>query len=98
LLGVNANGDILFGQSGAGATQLNELSDVSLSSPVDDNVLQFDGSEWVNRSDVELSSTSAYYLGDSGTDGTWRFVRDGDNLKIERRESNNYVTKTTITA
>ncbi len=32
----------------AGATQLNELTDVTLSSPVQDQVLTYNGSQWVN--------------------------------------------------
>lgn len=48
--------------------------------------------------DVLSSATSALYFGASGTDGTWRIVRSGNDLVIRRRESGNYVTKSTITA
>jgi len=96
LLGVDSSGNLLFDQSPA-ASALDDLSDVSLSSPADDNVLQFDGSVWVNRSDVELSSTSAYYLGDAATDGTWRFVRNGTDLRVELREGGTYNSKGSFT-
>jgi len=76
---------------------LNDLSDVTTSSPATDSVLQFDGSVWIDRSDVELSSTSAYYLGDPTTDGTWRFVRNGNDLVIERLESGTFVSKGSFT-
>ena len=48
--------------------------------------------------DVEIPSTNAYYLGDTTTDGSWRFIRSGTNLVIERRESASWVTKSTISA
>lgn len=38
------------------------------------------------------------YWGPSGTDGTWRMGRSGDNFVIQRRESGSYVTKQTIAA
>lgn len=34
-----------------------------------------------------LSATDALYLGDPTTEGSWRIVRDGDNLNFERYES-----------
>ena len=36
-------------------------------------------------------------FGDQGTDGSWRVIRDGDNLVHQRRESSAWVTKHTIT-
>jgi hypothetical protein len=47
---------------------------------------------------VATASDKAFYLGDPATDGTWRFVRSGNDLVVERRESGNYVLKTTFTA
>lgn len=44
-------------------------------------------------SDINGSSTSTFYFGDSATDGTWRIVRDGNNLSFQRRESGAYVEK-----
>lgn len=40
----------------------------------------------------------ATYFGDSGTDGSWRIVRSGNDLVIQRRESGSWVTKSTIAA
>jgi len=48
--------------------------------------------------DLVIASTKAFYLGDEATDGTWRIIRSGNNLVIERRESGSYVTKSTISA
>jgi len=50
------------------------------------------------NADVEVQSTQAYHLGDKDTDGTWRFIRSGNNLEIQRRELGSYVTKSTILA
>lgn len=46
--------------------------------------------------DIEIGSTDSYYLGDPTTDGTWRFVRSGDDLLIQQREAGTYNTKSTI--
>lgn len=43
--------------------------------------------------DINSGSTSAFYFGSSTTDGTWRIVRDGNNLSFQRRESGAYVEK-----
>jgi hypothetical protein len=48
--------------------------------------------------DAEILSTAAYYLGDPVTDGSWRFVRSGNDLLAQRRESGSWVTKQTIAA
>jgi len=49
--------------------------------------------------DVEIYSDKAYYLGDPTTNGTWRWIRDGNDLKAQRRESGgSWVTKQTIAA
>jgi len=36
-------------------------------------------------------------FGDQGTDGSWRVIRDGNNLVHQRREAGSWVTKHTIT-
>jgi hypothetical protein len=51
----------------------------------------------INHS-IEVKDTGAYYLGDKDTDSSWRFIRSGDNLLVQRRESGLWVTKDTITA
>jgi hypothetical protein len=48
--------------------------------------------------DIIASDTSNIYLGPSGTDGSWRMVRSGNNLVFQRRESGSWVTKSTISA
>jgi hypothetical protein len=48
--------------------------------------------------DAEISSDKAYYFGDPTTNDTWRIVRSGNNLEIQRRESGSYVAKQIITA
>lgn len=53
----------------------------------------------VGDGDVVVEDTGrAVYIGDPGTDGTWRMIRSGNDLKFERRESGSYVTKDTIAA
>jgi hypothetical protein len=47
---------------------------------------------------VEVPSGQAFYLGDAATDGSWRMVRDGTGLVMQRRESETWVTKSTISA
>ncbi len=48
--------------------------------------------------DVEINGSSALYFGDPSTDSTWRLVRSGTSLLIQRRESSSWVTKSTISA
>jgi hypothetical protein len=45
-----------------------------------------------------LAATTYLYFGPSGTDGTWRIGRSGNNLVIERRETGSYVEKGAFTA
>ncbi|MBN1483780.1 MAG: hypothetical protein JXA37_03585 [Chloroflexia bacterium] len=47
---------------------------------------------------VEIASGGAYYLGDPDTDGSWRIIRSGTDLAIERREGGTWVAKSTISA
>lgn len=46
--------------------------------------------------DIETGAANAFYFGDPSTDGTWRIIRDGDDLSFERRESGTYVFKMKI--
>jgi len=48
--------------------------------------------------EVHSPDTGAYYFGDSGTDGSWRITRSGNDLVIQRRVSGSWVTKSTISA
>lgn len=81
----------------SGATSLDDLSDVTITSPATDSVFQFDGSNWIDRADLELSSTAAVYLGDPTTNGTWRFVRSGNDLRVELRELGVFNSKGSFT-
>ena len=47
---------------------------------------------------VVLSATGAIYLGDKNTDGTWRIIRDGNDLAFQRREAGAWVEKLAPTA
>lgn len=48
--------------------------------------------------DIETTSTGAHYFGDPTTDGTYKVVRDGNDLVTYRRESGTYVEKSRVTA
>lgn len=48
--------------------------------------------------EVHLISTGVIYIGDSSTDGSWRIVRSGNDLVIQRLESSTWTTKSTISA
>lgn len=52
--------------------------------------------EAVNNN-VILPSEGAYYFGDTNTDGSWRLVRSGNNLEVQRLESSSWVSKSTFT-
>jgi hypothetical protein len=52
----------------------------------------------ISSNGFETSSVDAYHLGDKDTDGTWRFVRSGTDLEVERREAGSYVSKGSFTA
>jgi hypothetical protein len=46
--------------------------------------------------DYLAASTSNYYFGDASTDGTFRLVRSGDDLLVQKRVAGSYVTKHTF--
>lgn len=43
-------------------------------------------------------AADAYYLGPQTVDGSWRWIKDGNNTVMQRRESATWVTKTTFSA
>jgi len=96
LLGLDGSGNILFGQSG-GASELDDLSDVVLSSPVIRNVLVYDGANWRNEFDMTIDSAAGYHVGAETANDTWRMNRSGDNLAFARREANSYNDKVLFT-
>lgn len=51
--------------------------------------------EWLRNPEVALDG--AFYFGDRGTDGSWRLIRSGNDLVVQRRESGTWTTKSTFT-
>ena len=47
---------------------------------------------------ITTASDKAFYFGDSATNGSWRLIRDGNNLAIQRREAGSWVEKSLIEA
>lgn len=47
---------------------------------------------------VKIKEDDAIYFGEPETEGTWRILRDSNDLIFERYESDNWVTKNTISA
>jgi len=47
---------------------------------------------------IEVPTGSAFYFGEESTEGTWRIIRTGNDLSIQRYESSVWVNKTIITA
>ncbi len=47
---------------------------------------------------IGVESDQAILFGTATTNGSWRLIRSGDNLSIQRRESDAWVEKTSITA
>ena len=46
--------------------------------------------------DVETQTGDAYYIGPSGTNGSWRIMQSGDDLIFQQREAGVWNTKNTI--
>lgn len=57
-----------------------------------------DGTTVTFDRDLEMASDNAVYLGDAATDGTYKIVRDGNDLIFSRRESGVYVEKHRVEA
>jgi len=51
----------------------------------------------VSSTGFETSDAGAVYLGDKDTDGTWRFVRNVNNLEVQLREAGTYNSKGSFT-
>jgi hypothetical protein len=88
-------GNVIIGNGAAGVdytlTFDGETNDGVVTWMEDEDCFQFAG-------DVAVDAAKAFYLGNPTTDGTWRMIRSGNNLLMERRESGAYVTKQTISA
>jgi len=59
----------------------------------------FKDSIWLdNVNGKVLSSTGGLYFGNIDTEGSWRIIRSGNNLVIQRYETGSWTTKSTISA
>jgi hypothetical protein len=45
---------------------------------------------------LQIPSDGALYLGDSSTDGSWKYIISGSDLIVQKRVSGSWVTKRTI--
>lgn len=54
------------------------------------------GLEIGSDKDLVLGNGAAIYLGNKTTDGTWRYIRNGNDLNFDRLESGVWVTKNVI--
>jgi len=88
-----------------GAAYIQFPPDASITQPgiVNTSAQEFNGVKTFDDgiivdADIELSSTSTWYVGAPATDGTWKIVRSGTDLQISRREAGVYVVKATIVA
>jgi hypothetical protein len=80
-----------FGANGAERMRIDSSGNVGIGNTTMTSALDVNG-------DIEFGAADNFYLGDPTTDGSWRFVRSGNNLVFQRRESSSWVTKSTITA
>lgn len=47
---------------------------------------------------IEVGADQPFYFGNKDTDGSWRIVRSGDDLVIQRLVLGTWMTKSTISA
>lgn len=76
-------------------TPLQAASDVVKDTPSNNDILVYNTTtlRWELQNKGVFASTDAVYLGDPLVDGTWRIVRDGNNLSYQRREASSWVEK-----
>ena len=55
--------------------------------------LDMNDNDIINIANLALSSTGIVYFGGTTTEGSWRLVRSGDDLKVQRYESSVWVDK-----
>jgi hypothetical protein len=74
---------------------LQSPSDVEKTAPSDGDILVYDTTllMWVLKPRGVFGDTDAVYLGDPLVDGTWRIVRDGNNLSFQRLEAGEWIEK-----
>jgi hypothetical protein len=75
--------------------KLNAPSDVSKDTPSTGDVLVYNTTTlmWELKPRSEFGASDAVYLGDPLTNGTWRIVRDGNDLSYQRLEASVWVEK-----
>jgi hypothetical protein len=58
-----------------------------------------DAQKWCNNlyrylgGSLTLDSSEPIYFGDQGTNGSWRIIRDGNNISFQRMEAGAWVEK-----
>jgi hypothetical protein len=95
---IESDAEVMFSPSAALKTYWRDAA-ISLSSQ-NDGYLDFEADLGFRfgTSSVEVDADEAYYFGPVATNGSWRIIRSGNDLVIERREAGAYVTKSTISA
>jgi hypothetical protein len=89
-----ANANVVLSPTGTGVVTINPATAGTLNNVAIGGSTPLAGA----FTDLTIGAANAFYIGPSGTDGTWRLIRSGDDLVIARRESGSYVTKSTILA
>ena len=81
--------------SGGWFRPLNSASDVSKVAPTNGKILKYNSTTlmWELVDEGVFGATDAVYLGDPLVAGTWRIIRDGNNLSYQRFEGGIWVEK-----
>lgn len=74
---------------------LQSLGDVEKDNPNNGDILVYNTTTlmWELSPKGVFGSSDAVYLGDPSTVGTWRIIRDGNNLSFQRFEGGLWVEK-----
>lgn len=104
----NYDNGFLSSLSGGGVSISNDLNDPVVSVTVNTGFDITEASGKFHRFDSEgiklydpINGSiniyqGAYYLGEAGTNNSWKIIRSGNNLLFQRYISGSYVTKSTI--
>jgi len=111
--GVTVGGNAVSGGGGGGATDINSLTDVTITSPTNGQVLKYNGTAWVNGTDAtggggggatyEISAetaTGGANLRLTGSDLTTDDVKlaEGTGITITRTNANTITIQSTVVA